>query len=207
MASAQLSIIPFLSKSKDDLAQVAKILPKHPSAICSILRKRPIGSLHYRTRSFRSFKLPRRLKRGTLLKLKLVKKKELLDLETQNLTTNRKRRRRIKAKCYGASADPNIALWDRTRINQNAIRMSTHVWHRKRFIMANRFGVMTAMRSSYHGFKAIDNYYKMGKSFIQDQSYLRIVELCCSQDEFLSIFSHITVRARFCNLYSIQLDT
>jgi hypothetical protein len=109
---------------------------------------------------------------------------------------NRKQRRRNAIRCYGLSV-PNpidVKRWDpRTKDILKPINMPTHVWHRKRFIMVNHHGVVVPLKSSYHGFKAIDNYKKLGKVFFHDHTYLKLLELCCNKKEFLSIFRHITV--------------
>jgi hypothetical protein len=190
--SAQLSIIPFVSKSKEDLEQIGQFVAKqdvdrHPHS-----KKRPIGSLHYRTRSFKSYKLPRRLKRGSLLKQRIAKKKEQVSDVGQRCRKERRRPRTFAAQ-LGKLHSYDITHWDSKSPSPKSLRLATHVWHRKRFIVANRSGVMTAMRSSYHGFKAIDAYCKRGKTFVHDQSYLLPLELSCTMEDFLAIFEHIVV--------------
>ncbi len=190
MSNTQLSIIPFLSKSKDDFALMSSVTDIERSKKLQnekksfAVLKRPLGALHYRTRSFHPFKLPRKLKKGTLLKRRIV------DQKLSSISRFcRKQRRRLYFQShllfarYADSAKPN--------------RLPTHIWHRKRFIMKNRNGIVTAMRSSCRGFKAIDTQRKKNKCFFHDQSYLRTIELICTKEELLLIFKHTMVMFTF----------
>lgn len=204
--SAQLPIIPFVTKSKDDLEKIGQFVTQAKQAQ-HVLGKRPLGALHYRTRSFQSYKLPRMLKKGSLLKQRIQSKKNNTSMEptlknTQAIERCRKHRRRkpFLTAVYCdilATNSQNEKLQNQQAQQYPLMRLSSHLWHRKRFVMRDRYGVMTAQHSSFHGFKAIDGYSKREKTFVHDQSYLRPLELRCSRDAFMHIFQHLMVRFIF----------
>lgn len=163
--------------------------------------KRPIGRIHHRTRSHKSFKMPRK-------KVESRRKRKLRINELQNSTKKqatssigplskqvfeenrcRKHRRR--------SCNIHLFVPKKGPSTTNPKKkLTTHVWHAKRMGMGEYYGYMLPMRSAFRGFKALEKMIEenSGKTFLHDASYYQATKVTTNPTEF----------ARFIESYSVN---
>lgn len=176
MLNTALSAPQFVAKRKRQIESISNILKNRVSKHNDNekqLKKRTIGKLYYRTKSFKSYKIPRK-RRRTVVKVSKITNDNLLK-------RCRKHRRHIMRKL----ADYNTS-------KTTGIRLQTHVWHTKRMIMKPLYGYMVATRSSFRSFKAIDTLYER-KTLVHDNSYEKAISFQCTREDLLAILSSIIV--------------
>lgn len=219
MSKSSIAVIPQLLRAKEDINTLTSYQQSISAASIPRSNKRPVGQLCHRTRSYRSFKLPRRLKQGLNCK---KKKLRLQSMPVEKRCRKFRRRRLLLQQVYGHIDTQQLLQSDSDMIlnstNKKPMYLSTHLWHRKRFVMVNRHGIMTAMRSSQRGIKSLQRYslepYKISMkktktkkiepivknkkdcAMMQDVSYLRPLQLLCSRTKAIDIFSSLLVSAR-----------
>lgn len=131
---------------------------------------RTVGRVHHRTRSFKSYKLPKKLKR--------VKKRKNEGKPWENRCRKHKRR----------TWKYIFANEDMERDHPGPKRLRSHVWHKKRMVMEDYYGYRVSMKSRFRGMKSLDKTLNE-RNVIHDFSYYQPHCIECIGSKFKDIFS------------------
>lgn len=177
LLNTSLSAPQFIVKRKEYIESISNVVSNRKEKYEDAekrCKKRTIGKLYYRTKSFKSYKFPRKRRRSAAE----IAKKTKIPL----LKRCRKHRRHIQRKL------PNSHMTKAT-----GIRLHTHLWHTKRMVMKQIYGYILPIRSSYRSFKAIDTLYQQKKTLLHDVTYEKAIAFQCSRDQLVDILSSIIV--------------
>jgi hypothetical protein len=150
--------------------------------------KRPIGRLHHRTRSHKSYKLQRKKMN---LKRKLSKP---TSTSVGNMSTKKKCRKQLRRVI--------TLIFDNRR---TPTKLATHRWHAKRMEMASFYGYSLAFRSRQRGIKSVERIVK-SKAVLHDSCYYRPIKICCSHSQLLAFLENHSVSVFYFGVFPSSLN-
>jgi hypothetical protein len=155
-------------------AEIEKLLGTGKKKSIENKCKRPIGRIHYRTRSHKSFKMPR----------KMINRKRK-SVQADDSSRCRKHRRRVH----------NIHIFlPKNNISSAGVpkKLPNHVWNAKRMVLEDYYGYLLPMRSSFRGFKALEKIIQ-SKTLIHDYSYYKPIKISTDLKELHNFISSYSV--------------
>jgi Tfp pilus assembly major pilin PilA len=151
--------------------------------------KRPIGRVHYRTRSHKSYKIPR----------KQVSSKRKLSKRTTDIGDNaQKKKKKYRKQLRRVST----LIFDNHKM---PIKLATHRWHAKRMEMTSFYGYSLALRSRQRGVKSVERIIK-NKAALHDSSYYRPVKISCSHSQLMVFLDNHSVSASSISFFRFSIE-
>lgn len=153
--------------------------------------KRPIGRLHYRTRSHKSYKIPRKIRSN----------KRKPSSVTSMIDRKRCRKHRRRSSTISANAYIKKGLSDQS--TKPSHKLANHVWYAKRMkVDRDYYGWQIPLRSNARGLKSLEKLVQR-KTLLYDYSYYHPIKLSLSQSIFSGFLTDYTVS--LCLANSLEL--
>jgi hypothetical protein len=174
--NTQILISHYVFERENEIERLKNLQQSHGVSLKS---KRPIGRIHHRTRSHKSFKMPRKQKNN---------KRKASKMSSSRKEENRCRKHRRRA--Y------NIHFFKPAQKLSNSkrlIKLPNHVWNAKRMVMEEYYGYHLPMRSSYRGIKTLEKIIQ-SKTVVHDMSYYKCFKVVTTWIDFIKFIDTHSVR-------------